>query len=87
MKINIKPVQLGLGLGEATAVKISVDYTLTSHEVTLRCYVYNQHGIKLNISPINLDVPPETLQEWALDFSRVITWALDKLGAEIISEP
>jgi hypothetical protein len=79
-KINIKPVKMGLSLGEATSISISVNYTLTTTDVTLQCHVYNAHGAVLNVSPIHLDVPPDVLATWGMDFSPVIEWVFEKLN-------
>ena len=78
--INIEPVEIGLNLGEATKLKITVDYELLSQQVTLNCYAFNEQNVQLNVSPIKLDVPAEVLQEWDLDFGPVIQWACDQLG-------
>jgi hypothetical protein len=78
--IQIQPIELGLNLGTATQLKLTVNYELGSSEVTLQGYLFNDVGVQLNVSPINLDVPVETLQGWALDFSPVIAWALSQLG-------
>lgn len=81
--IPINPVKIGLNLGEATALKITVDYELLSKNVTLNCYAYNSRGVELNVSPIKLDVPAEVLQEWNLDFSQVVEWACQKIGVTL----
>jgi hypothetical protein len=56
-KIDITPIDFGLGLGTATQLRINVDYDLNSPDVTLRCFAYNADGVQLNVTPINLDVP------------------------------
>lgn len=78
--INIEPVEIGLNLGEATKLKITVDYELLSQQVTLDCFAFNEQNVPLNVSPIKLDVPAEKLQEWDLDFGPVIEWACAQLG-------
>jgi hypothetical protein len=80
--IKIQPVTIGLNLGEATKMKITVDYELLSQEVTLNCFAFNEQNVPLNVSPIKLDVPAQKLQEWDLDFGQVIEWACAQLGVE-----
>jgi hypothetical protein len=79
-KINITPVQLGLSLGEATSISISVNYTLNTTQVTLDVTAFDKNGAPLNVSPIKLDVPPETLETWGMDFTPVVDWVLETLN-------
>jgi hypothetical protein len=81
--IEIKPILMGLNLGEVDKIKITVPYEIKSNQVTLQCYAYNSQNKQINLSPINLDVPIEVLQEWNFDFTPVILWTIDQLGVEL----
>lgn len=82
--ILIQPVNLGLGLGEASKIKIQVTYTIGSVDVVLQVFFYNEANYQLAASPLLLGVPQDVLTSWNLNFGALKTWTLEQIGANTL---
>jgi len=82
-KINIKPIQLPLGLGEVDRIEISVNYAIGDDSLTLEVHYYSGTFEVTQITPKLVPVPPAVMQEWGYDFAQVVQYCLNEIGAEL----
>lgn len=83
MKIAIQPKSLDLGLGSVDRIEIRIDYAIGDESTTLRVHYFNGNAEVTTVTPKLIPVPPETMQAWDYDFSQIVTWVLNVIGAEL----
>ena len=81
-KINIKPIELPLGLGSVDRIEIRVNYAIGDESTTLEVHYYNGSFEVTQITPKLIPVPPSTMESWGYDFGQIVTWAMTQIGAE-----